>query len=64
MWLLTNISFLGCGFKSLGFRVLSPMGAARAKRNLSLMFCFNGEHFKEIIRHFGKKNFRHLVPAS
>lgn len=28
---LTNTTFLGCGFKSLGFRVLSPMGAAGKK---------------------------------
>lgn len=25
---LTNTTFLGCGFKSLGFRVLSVIGAA------------------------------------
>lgn len=29
---LTNTTFLGCGFKSLGFLVLSPMGAAGTKQ--------------------------------
>lgn len=34
MMVLTKITFLGCGFKSLGLRVLSLMGAAGTKRKL------------------------------
>lgn len=31
---LTNTTFLGCGFKSLGLCVLSPMGAAQTDRTI------------------------------